>query len=443
MRKATSVYQVSDLLNQMRRLMEASYPEIWIEGELSSLSTPASGHLYFSLKDDQAQLRCAMFRNRASINRYKPKAGDLVRVRAKISVYTARGDLQCIVQHIEEAGEGLLQRRFEELKNKLNQQGLFESSHKQTLPSFAKQIGIITSPSGAAVTDVLSTLKRRCPGIPIIIYPAVVQGESAAKTIVEAIKNANQHKQCDVLILTRGGGSLEDLWCFNDELLAHEIFNSVIPIVSAVGHEVDFTIADLVADLRAPTPTAAAEILSPDTNQLLNQLQSLMFRLSNSTNRYIQHCAQTVDNRFQQLVHPKQQLKLNFERLNQLSRNLVKSTQQGLQQRTSKSNQQQLRLLTQSPDKQIIYLLHRNKNLGDRLLLAKKQKLKSAKQQYSAFSQTLHAVSPLATLERGFSITRDKNDSIMRDASTLSINETIHIQLKSGSLDCTVDAIKK
>ena len=328
MNKATSIYQVSDLLNEMRRLMEASYAEIWIEGELSSLSTPASGHLYFSLKDQQSQLRCAMFRNRASTSKYNPKVGDLVRVRAKISVYTARGDLQCIVQYIEEAGEGLLQRRFEELKTKLKAQGLFEPAHKQPLPSFAEHIGIITSPTGAAIKDVISTLQRRCPAIPVIIYPAVVQGQSAAASIIEAIRNARQHGQCDVLVLTRGGGSLEDLWCFNDENLANEIFDCPIPIISGVGHEVDFTIADLVSDLRAPTPTAAAEILSPDTNQLQSQLRSLWLRLSNSGHRYLQQSGQNVDHSFQQLVHPKQQLSIIRERLNVQANHFKRSIEQ-------------------------------------------------------------------------------------------------------------------
>lgn len=441
MSKQTPVYQVSDLLNEMRRLMEVSYPEIWIEGELSSLSTPASGHLYFSLKDEQSQLRCAMFRNRASINRYKPNVGDLVRVRAKISVYTARGDLQCIVQHIEEAGEGLLQRRFEELKAKLNSQGLFNSEHKQQLPSFAKRIGIITSPTGAAVKDILSTLKRRCPGIPITIYPAVVQGETAAKTIIEAIQNATRHNQCDVLIVTRGGGSLEDLWCFNDEQLANTIFTSPIPIVSAVGHEVDITISDLVADQRAPTPTAAAEILSPDTTTLQNQLRSLSYRLANNSKRHFQYKAQNVDSLFRQLVHPKQQLKLNQERLQVVSKILKQTVQRTLTQKTANLSQSQQRLTAQSPHKKLEQLQKQSQSLADRLLLAKTQKLKSYQQQYLTFSKTLHAVSPLATLDRGFSITRKTDNAILRNVDDIDVDETIQVQLKSGSLKCTVNEI--
>jgi len=206
MSRNKNVYQVSQLTDEMRRLMEVSYPEIWIEGELSSLSTPVSGHIYFSLKDERSQLRCAMFKRRASISRYRPIAGDLVRVRAKISVYPARGDLQCIVQHIEEAGEGILQRRFEELKASLNAQGLFDQSHKKAIPVFPKHIGIVTSPSGAAIRDIISTLKRRCPGIPVTIYPAIVQGDTGASSIIKAIQDAVAHQRCDVLLLSRGGG---------------------------------------------------------------------------------------------------------------------------------------------------------------------------------------------------------------------------------------------
>ena len=295
MNRNTNVYQVSQLSEEMRRLMETSYPEIWIEGELSSLSTPASGHLYFSLKDERSQLRCAMFKGRAGISRYRPKVGDLVRVRAKISVYTARGDLQCIVQHMEEAGEGVLQRRFEELKEKLSNEGLFQQSHKQPLPFFPKRIGIVSSPTGAAVRDIISTLKRRCPGIPVTIYSAVVQGDTASNSIASAIRDAVQHQACDILLLSRGGGSLEDLWCFNHEDLAREIHRCPIPIVSGVGHEVDVTISDLVADLRAPTPTAAAELVSPDRDQLCNQLASLQFRLPRSLERLLQTKSQQVD----------------------------------------------------------------------------------------------------------------------------------------------------
>ena len=440
MSHSVTVYQVSELSNEMRRLMERSYPEIWIEGELSSLSAPASGHLYFSLKDNQSQLRCAMFKGRASINRYKPKAGDLVRVRAKISVYTARGDLQCIVQHIEEAGEGLLQRRFEELKAKLNAQGLFDQAHKKDIPRLPKHIGLITSASGAAVKDILTTLKRRCPGIPVTIYPTVVQGDTAAKNIIDAINNSVQHQKCDVLVLTRGGGSIEDLWCFNDEQLAQSIFNCPIPIVSGVGHEVDITIADLVADLRAPTPTAAAEMISPDTSHLLANLQSLHFRLPRSMQRLVEQKTQLIDMTTRQLVHPRQQLKQNQLKLETSSKRISQLMQQHLFQRQNQLKQSQQRFKTPITNSSL--KKQKINNLGQRFKLANSNNHKQLIQQFSSLSEQLHLVSPLATINRGFSIARDQNDKILRSKDQVEKNQMVEVQLSDGKLDCTVNEIK-
>ena len=440
MSHSVTVYQVSELSNEMRRLMERSYPEIWIEGELSSLSVPASGHLYFSLKDNQSQLRCAMFKGRASINRYKPKAGDLVRVRAKISVYTARGDLQCIVQHIEEAGEGLLQRRFEELKAKLNAQGLFDQAHKKDIPRLPKHIGLITSASGAAVKDILTTLKRRCPGIPVTIYPTVVQGDTAAKNIIDAINNSVQHQKCDVLVLTRGGGSIEDLWCFNDEQLAQSIFNCPIPIVSGVGHEVDITIADLVADLRAPTPTAAAEMISPDTSHLLANLQSLHLRLPRGMQRLIEQKTQLIDMTTRQLVHPRQQLKQNQLKLETSSKRISQLMQQRLSQHQSQLKQSQQRFKTPITNSSL--KKQKINNLGQRFKLANNNNHKQLIQQFSSLSEQLHLVSPLATINRGFSIARDQNDKILRSKDQVEKNQMIEVQLSDGKLDCTVHEIK-
>ena len=436
MNHSPTVYQVSDLTNEMRRLMETSYPEIWIEGELSSLSTPASGHLYFSLKDAQSQLRCAMFKGRASVNRYRPKAGDLVRVRAKISVYPARGDLQCIVQYIEEAGEGVLQRRYEELKHALHQQGLFDQAHKQSIPSYPKHIGIITSPSGAAINDILSTLKRRCPGIPVTIYPAVVQGETAVPSLLQALADAVQHQRCDVLILSRGGGSLEDLWCFNDEQLARAIYQCPIPIVSGVGHEVDVTIADLSADLRAPTPTAAAELLSPDNSQLLAQLQTLQFRLPRSMERYLQRLAQATDISGRQLVHPKQQLNTKRTQLQQLSLRARRAMQNAQQTRHYRLSQQMYRL--PSPQSAVKQQQQQVYALAARLKLSKEHTLERSQQRFNALGEQLNLVSPLATLERGFAIARDDQKSIIRKTSQVKKEANISVQLSDGHLQCTV-----
>ncbi len=443
MSRNTNVYQVSQLTDEMRRLMELSYPEIWIEGELSSLSTPASGHLYFSLKDERSQLRCAMFKGRASISRYRPKAGDLVRVRAKISVYSARGDLQCIVQHMEEAGEGLLQRRFEELKEALNQQGLFDQANKKPIPSFPKHIGIVTSPSGAAVRDIVSTLKRRCPGIPITIYPAVVQGDTGANSIVNSIRDAVAHQRCDVLLVSRGGGSLEDLWCFNHEDVAREIHQCPIPVISGVGHEVDVTIADLVADLRAPTPTAAAELVSPNTEQLVNQLESIKFRLPRSFERFIQRRAQQVDLTGRQLIHPKQQLKRNRDKLNRAASRMTLSMDSSLAKPTTASDNLFRRLRFQNPKQSISRKEASTEVLSQRLKRATQNKLEMTHSSFGNLAGQLHLVSPLATLGRGFAIGRDNNNTILRSTQQVSRHDKVSIQLSDGKLECEVMEIDK
>lgn len=442
MNTRNTIYKVSDLTSEMRQLLERSYPEVWIEGELSSLSSPASGHLYFSLKDEQAQLRCAMFKSRASISKYKPKVGDLVKVRAKISVYTARGDLQCIVQHIEEAGEGLLQRRYEELKQKLANQGIFDQKYKKELPALARRIGVVTSPTGAAIRDVLTTLSRRCPGIPVTIYPAVVQGDGASKSIQDAIRNAVTHAQVDVLVLTRGGGSLEDLWCFNDEELANTIFNCPIPIVSGVGHEIDTTIADLVADLRAPTPTAAAEMVSPDRSQLFSQLMSLQRRLEQAQLRNIQNLSQRVDMTGQRLRHPNQRLQTQRANLSQISRRLKSLQTLTLNRYANRLAALEHRLKSTRPESKVKALTTLNKEMGRRLVRAANLQIDGQISRVESLGNQLNAVSPLATLQRGFSIARDKNQQLVRSSKNLNIDDTLKIEFAEGSAFCHVNEIE-
>ena len=442
MRRQQPIFQVSELADELRRLIETSYPEIWIEGELSSLSAPASGHLYFSLKDDKAQLRCAMFKGRASISKYRPKSGDLVRVRAKLSVYTARGDLQCIVQHIEEAGEGLLQRRYEELKAKLNSEGLFEQSRKKNTPQFPNHIGIITSATGAAVKDILSTLARRCPGIPVTIFPAVVQGDEAAKSLIKAIDTAVAYNQTDVLIVSRGGGSLEDLWCFNDEQLARTISACPLPIVSGVGHEVDVTIADLVADLRAPTPTAAAELLSPNREQVLSQIDSLARRLQSSFKRFCQQSAQTIDLTGKQLVHPQHQLQSKRQRLNTLAPRMTQLWHRNSVTKNSKLEEKLKRLDTIKLNRQINRYRQSLAELNKWHLNAMHKRLKGLNVSLQNQASQLNAISPLATLERGFSISRSDSKKILRDATSVKVQDQIEVELAKGRLVCDVVEIK-
>ena len=277
-----TIFSISELNNLVRFSLEEQFSKIWIEGEVSNLVTPASGHSYFSLKDSQAQLRCAFFSSYSRSLSFKLENGMHVIAYGKISLYEARGDYQFIVETMEEAGDGKLQRAFELLKQKLSKAGLFNPDRKRPLPTLPKQIGIITSPSGAAIQDVLKLLKERFPLMPVIIYPSLVQGSAASENMIKMLKIANERQECDILILTRGGGSLEDLWAFNDEALAYAIFESHIPVVSAVGHEIDFTIADFVADLRAPTPSAAAELVVKNKTDLQNHLLNQLGRLRQS-----------------------------------------------------------------------------------------------------------------------------------------------------------------
>ena len=331
-----------------------------------------------------------------------------------------------------------MQRRFEELKASLNQQGLFDQTHKKPIPAFAKHIGIVTSPSGAAVRDIVSTLKRRCPGIPITIYPAVVQGDSAANSIIQAMRDAVQHQQCDVLLLSRGGGSLEDLWCFNHEQVAHEIYNCPIPVVSGVGHEVDVTIADLVADLRAPTPTAAAELVSPNTEQLINQLASLTFRLPRSFERLIQRRAQQVDFAGRQLVHPRQQLERNRSKVEQTSIRLQSLMSSRLKQPKLAADNLSKRLIYQNPNKLLETKTSDISTMSQRLHKATQTKLALTKRSTEHIASKLHLVSPLATLDRGFAIARDNTNAIVRSTQQVGKDDTIDLQLSDGKLACKV-----
>ncbi|MGH1539416.1 MAG: exodeoxyribonuclease VII large subunit [Arenicella sp.] len=437
------IYQVSELVGEIRQLLEASYRECWIEAEISSLSKPASGHLYFSLKDDSAQVRCAMFRNRASIMSYQPKEGDLVRVRARVSVYAPRGDMQVIVQHIAPAGEGVLKKRFEELKQKLTQEGLFDQSRKQLIPSLPKRIGLITSPSGAAITDVLTTLQRRFSGIPVSVYPSLVQGDSAAEQLVAAIKLAQTDQRCDVLLVTRGGGSLEDLWCFNDENLARAIAACPIPIVSAVGHEVDVSICDFAADVRAATPTAAAELVTPDQEHFLQQLSSWSQRLQQAQHKTLQQLAQQTDWLAARLTHPKQTLLERKKRLNELGLRLkqIKTHRLSIEQQQLRHLEQRLR--ARLPQQQIRAWQQGIARMSTSLHQQTQLLLNNRQNQLTQLSNHLNAVSPLATLDRGYAIaaTSPHMDTVIKNAQNIKPQDKLYIKLSKGAATCLVQDI--
>jgi exodeoxyribonuclease VII large subunit len=376
-------------------MLELELGSVWLEAEISNLAMPVSGHWYFSLKDSRAQIRCAMFKGANSRVTFRPKDGDKLLVRAKVSLYEPRGDYQLIVEHIEHAGDGALRVAFEQLKAELMAEGLFAEEHKQEIPKLPNCIGVVTSSTGAAIHDILTVLNRRFPAIPVIIYPSMVQGEHAAKTIAEAISIANQRNECDVLIVARGGGSLEDLWCFNEECVARAIFASTIPIVSGVGHEVDVTIADFVADHRAATPSAAAEFVSPSKTEYhdyLNSLQqSLVTNITSILKQNQQHCYHLA----KRLKHPDQKLQEQMQRIDYLHQMLSKN---------------------------MLY------------------KLSHTQQKLMGLVRTLDAFSPLATLARGYSITK-KSDTIIKSAKSVKLGDTLSTMLEDGCITSKITDI--
>ncbi|TNF07399.1 MAG: exodeoxyribonuclease VII large subunit [Gammaproteobacteria bacterium] len=434
-------YTVSQLNRRVRQLLETQFPLVWVEGEISNLARPASGHWYFTLKDDQAQVRCAMFRNRNSLTRFRPENGHQVLARCRLSLYEGRGDYQLIVEHLEEAGHGALQRQFEALKQRLSEEGLFDSDHKKALPTLPKRIGVVTSPSGAALHDILSVMSRRFPAIPVRIYPTTVQGDAAATAIVDAIALANEDNQCDALIVGRGGGSLEDLWPFNEEIVARAIFASQIPVVSAVGHEVDFSIADFVADYRAPTPSAAAEVLTPDGVKLLNSFVDRERLLKESTRRRLQSLEQRVDGLQRRLRHPGEQLKHQQHRLEALTQRLVKHMTLQLERQKTGLQHLNVRLLQRHPGATFKQLHQRHAQLSERLHRIMEKQLELKHQQWVNASNLLQAVSPLNTLDRGYAIVMDEQQNILRRASDTTQGSTITAKLSNGSLQCTVKKI--
>lgn len=436
------IYSISRLNSELRHVLEGSFPLLWIEGEISNLATPRSGHLYFSLKDPNAQIRCALFRNRRNLLRFKPENGSKVLVRAKVALYEPRGDCQLIIEHMEPAGDGALRQAYEQLKEKLQLEGLFNAERKLPLPAFPRRIGIISSPSGAAVRDVLQVLARRYPSARITLYPSSVQGINAAAELREALHLALRRENDDVLILTRGGGALEDLAAFNDEALARLIAEAQIPIVSAVGHEIDFTIADFVADRRAPTPSAAAELVSPDSIELSHRFgqwearlrQLILSRLRQSAVR-LQH----TEVRLKQL-HPGVRLRQQQQRLDELQLRLTRFQRAQFTRLRQMLGHASRRLLAQHPSRRLgenrIWLMEQYRRL--RMLM--QRDLRVRRDKLASRARELQAVSPLATLQRGYSITTSGSGQVVTAASQVSRGERIAIRLADGSLEAEVSA---
>ena len=447
----TRTYSVSELNHKVKSLLETHFPLIWIEGELSNLSQPSSGHWYFTLKDEGAQVRCAMFRGRNNLVRFKPKSGDHIRLRARVSLYEGRGDYQLIGEHMEDAGFGLLQRRFEELKDKLKAEGLFDDGFKKPIPLFPKHIGVVTSSSAAALRDVLHVLKRRCPGIPVTIFPSMVQGEKAPDDLIAAIKHAHtfgpDSKRCDVLILCRGGGSIEDLWAFNSEQLARFIFAAEIPIISAVGHEIDFTISDFVADVRAPTPSAAAEIVSPNLTEQLSALKQIEDQLARTISQIIRDSVNRFSLVKAQLRHPGDMINQWYQRLDQIQyrlENNLSHTFLGIEKRMSMV---QSRLISSSPSNRIDRLSEDVDRVKKRLEKGTISHLEKLRAHFENLASTLDVVSPLATLKRGYTIVKNDSGDVLKTREQAKHHKQLNVLFSDGGLNVQVgkknETIKK
>lgn len=435
------IFSVSELNHSARVFLEQHFGQVYVSGEISNLSQPSSGHMYFSLKDKTAQIRCAFFRHKQSAG-IKLQNGMQVIVSAQLSLYPERGDYQLIIACVFDAGLGLLQQQFTALKEKLSAAGLFAPEHKQPIPPHPQAIGVITSETGAALQDVLTVLKRRCPSITVYLYPSQVQGAEAPAQLIAALKLANQQRYCDVLLLTRGGGSLEDLWAFNNEQLAYAIYHSDLPIVSAVGHEVDFTIADYVADSRAPTPSAAAEMLSPDRDELLKQLQYLSNGLFKRLSQQLQLQRQHLNHLEKRLQHPAQRLAQKAQHLDHLSLQLQRTMQVSLQIHRHRFDNLENRLLRHSP---LPILRQQRQRLDNQFSLLKQTlttRLKHHVQHLCHLGEKLQAFSPLATLQRGYALVKDQHQKIITESAQVKVGDQVIISLAQGEIDCTVNKIE-
>jgi exodeoxyribonuclease VII large subunit len=460
------IYSVSRINREARVLLERGLGVLWVEGELSNFSQPPSGHWYFSLKDRDAQLRCAMYRLKNSLVGFTPRAGMQALVRGRISLYEPKGEFQLIVEHLEEAGIGALRREFERLKTRLAAEGLFALERKRTLPRFPRRIGVITSPSGAALHDILKILARRYPPAAVLLYPTAVQGAAAVPTLVSALATASARGECDVLILARGGGSLEDLWAFNDERVARAIHACRLPVVCGVGHEIDFTIADFVADARAPTPSAAAELVVPDGRACLEEFARTAQRLEAGMRRELRvgrARLEAVDHRLT-LAHPGARLQQQMQRLDHLTQRLCGATRACLHREGQRLAEDRARLQQHSPQRVLVEWVSRNQSLQLRLARAMREQearagirgaelrarleraarqcVTGAAQRLALAQRALDAVSPLATLARGFAIVKRADGTVLTDAAAVAVGEEIEASLASGKLTARVTARK-
>ncbi|MCC2606303.1 exodeoxyribonuclease VII large subunit [Planctobacterium marinum] len=435
MQSRSDIFTVSKLNRFAKHILESEIGSIWISAEISNFVAASSGHWYFTLKDARAQVKAAMFKGANRKVRQLPKEGDKVLVRGDISLYEARGDYQLIASHLEPDGQGDLKQQFEQLKTRLADEGLFAQERKRALPPRPQRIGIITSPTGAAIRDIITVFKRRNPGIELTVYPALVQGDGAAVSLRNALKQANAHQYVDALVIGRGGGSMEDLWCFNDEQLARDITQSAIPVVSAVGHEIDFTICDFVADLRAATPSAAAELLSYSNAETQNQLLNIRRQLSAAFVNLLHTKRHALQQRRHELnrLHPESRLREQWQSLDRLQTALQRATEKCMSRHRDKLVALNHRIVKKNPDQHITQLQHSLARDKKHLQSAFQHLLQSKQQQFINQCHLLDTVSPLATLTRGYSITY-KDNSIVKSSRQLQKGDNICTKLVDGEV---------
>jgi len=440
------IFTVSELNQEVGQLLASNFGVIWIEGEVSNYMRSAAGHAYFSLKDPKSNIRCAMFRQQNASISFPMEDGKKIIAKAKVGLYQARGDYQLIIEYAEEAGEGLLRQQFETLKKKLDAEGLFDPTKKKQLPPIPRNIGLITSSSGAAIQDIFNTINRRYNDCNLIVYPTLVQGQSATQQICNAINIANQRLECHVLILARGGGSLEDLWCFNEESVAREIYNSSIPIISGIGHETDFTIADMVSDYRAPTPTAAAEIVLPKKQEVIENLkdlnkqmhQSISYSLLDIKNKLTQK-----DSILQQ-KHPASQLQQFNQRLDQLSHNMNFISKNYFEKLKNDLNQKLNQVQVMNPLKGIHDLHNQLDNIKNNLFNSIEFNKRNKEQNLSIALAKLDGASPLNALSRGYAfVSEPKTKKGIKSINDLSIGSVVQTQLNDGFFESKVSHLKK
>lgn len=444
------VLAVSELNRQAKRLLEGHFQQVWVQGEISNFARPQSGHWYFSLKDSKAQIRCAMFRNRNSLLRFKPAEGDELIARGRISLYEGRGDFQLIVDNLQPAGAGALQLQLEQLKEKLRLEGLFNNEHKRLLPEHPRHVAIVSSASGAALQDILTVFKRRAPQIQLSVYPVSVQGVGSAEQLTRAIsllgtQSASFKTPVDAIVIARGGGSLEDLWSFNNEALARAIYQCGIPIVSAVGHETDFTVCDLVADVRAPTPTAAAELLSPDSSALVRALTTAATRLQRMMLSRLDNAAKDLAQTSRLLRHPGRRLEEHNQRCDDLQQRILRAMTNQLKSCRDTLGYNTAALLANSPRHSIELARGRLSSSQGRLVPAIRTTLNHNNANLAHYARMLHTVSPLATLQRGYAIVELEDAgrfSILRDADQASPGQQLRARVAHGHVLAEVTSVE-